>query len=113
MRLFSTFTAKITHTKSRRPEKLFAVDFCQQFSRTIDTLQRLLNAAARHAYGAINRCIEPERATVRMYIAVEGEAHDLSVAIDHRATGISADNVIAGDEIVILGQINFVFRCEP
>ena len=48
-----------------------------------------------------------------MGIAVERQANNFGVAIDHRATRIATDDVGAGDKIIMLRQIEFALCRQP
>src|SRR5262252_5337903 len=48
----------------------------------------------------------------RLDIAIEDKADDVPVAIDYRGAGVSADDVVGGDEIEGRGEIQFVFAVD-
>ena len=78
---------------------LVAHHFVQQFARAVKLAKRLRHRGRMHRDGAVGLDIVDVIADQRFDIAVENQAHNLAVAIDHRRPGIAADDVVGGDEI--------------
>src|SRR5712691_8552977 len=88
-------------------------DLAHEIGRAINLVQAFQDRPAVDRDRAVLPAVEPESAAQRMDVAVENQADDLAVAVDHRAAGIAADDVVAGHEIETLRQIEFALRRMP
>src|SRR5712691_2677632 len=88
-------------------------DLAHEIGRAVDLAQAFQDRPAVDGDRAVGARVEPEGAAQRMDVAVEDEADDLAVAVDHRAAGVAADDVVAGHEIEALRRIEFALRRVP
>src|SRR5205085_9569488 len=66
----------------------------QQRVRAIYLRQRLADDRRVHGHRAVLLGVEPVRARDRVDIAVEHQAHDLTLRVDERAARVAADDVV-------------------
>ena len=48
-----------------------------------------------------------------MHIAVKGQADDFRVAVNHRAAGVAADDIVGSHKIIVLRKTNLAFGGQP
>src|SRR2546422_8635688 len=88
-------------------------DLARELGRAVDLAQAFQDRPAVDGDGAVGARVEPEGAAQRMDVAVEDQADDLACAVDHRAAGIAADDVVVGHEIEALRRIEPPLRRVP
>src|SRR2546428_8198617 len=87
------------------PGGLLPNDLARELGRAVDLAEAFQDRPAVDGDRAVGARVEPESAAQRMDVAVENHADYLAVAVDHRAAGVAADDVVAGHEIEALRQI--------
>src|SRR6266545_8332989 len=88
-------------------------DLAREIGRAVHLAQGFQYRAAVDRDRAVVPAVEPEGAAQRMDVAVENQADDFAVAVDHRAAGIAADDVVAGREIEPLRRVQPPLRRVP
>src|SRR3981189_2689700 len=107
--LICRFPFRVTarHSSPRPP------DLAGELARAVDLAQAFEDRPAVHGDRAVAARVEPEGAAERMDVAVEDEADDLARAVGHRAARVAADDVVGGDEVEALREIQPALRRVP
>src|SRR5712692_4000238 len=67
--------------------------------RTVDAVERLEQRGAADRDGAVHRRVESVLAAQRLDVPVEDEADDLQILVEHRRSGVAADDVVRGRHV--------------
>src|SRR5690606_754129 len=89
------------------------LDFAHEIVGAVDVAQRLEHRAAVHRYRAVQALVVPVVAAERMDVAVEHQTDDFGLAVDHRTAGVAADDVVGGDEVVALVEVDAILCIVP
>src|SRR5438067_1215583 len=115
----ATCTLRLTrlHPYRYTPRKIASVKKAKPSSEKgipiTEPAQRFNDRARVHAHRARHVVGENEPVRQRLDVAVEDEAHDFRVAVDHRAPGVSADDVVGRDEIEWRREVEPVAALRP
>ena len=88
-----------------------ALELVRDAPAVVDLPQRFGYPLRVHAHGAGDFRREQEAVGQRLDVAVEDESHHFAVPVDHRTSGITANDVVGGHEVEWRREVEIVSSC--